>query len=523
MLPKTAVVYTRVSSERQVDGYSLEVQEDRCRERAKSLGYIVPEGGIFREEGVSAKTMERPELQRLLKYCLDKSNNITAVVTLDISRFNRNTVDFLSVQAILAKHGVQLVFCSHDNSQNAESKLINTVIASLAEYDNTKKAEKVVDSQRKRFKLGFVNQKPPVGYLLVNKRVIKDSDSFETIKQMWHNIAKERWSLTRVADELNRLEIKASNSKRWTGFNRNFCSKMFSNKFYMGMVTSKRFGEGKGQHEAMVDERTFFQVREVLTSRRPTRKEHYVKLHPDYPLRGILKCDYCGGHISGSTSIGKNKEKRIRYYMCETRGVHAPNPSFPADDNKKRLGVETVFISFLETVKFEEGAIHWVSEMVKEAYERKYNVFVKSEQQAERDAQETLGLLKELNLKYLKKEFSKDEYDSMKKDLEIQLVIREGIVSERKMAKLDIDTILSWIEFYLLHIPRIWIDAEPEARYRMGCSLFPEGLLYDGEKFRTPVLGVAYRLTNEATNNFVASGESAGTRTRDAQLKRLSL
>lgn len=507
MPTKRAVIYTRVSSERQIDGYSLEVQEDRCRQRADALGYEIPENGVFREEGVSAKNMERPELQLLLRYCVEKKNEISAVIVLDISRFNRNTADFLSVQAILAKHGVKLIFCSHDNNANAESKLINTVLASLAEYDNTKKGEKVVDSMKKRFELGRMNNKPGVGYLLVGKKVVKDPDTFETIQQMWYKIVKLRWSLQKVADELNRLGIKPTHNKNCKGFTRRLCSQLFSNKFYMGVITSERFGEAKGEHESMVDERTFYQVREIITSRRPSRKENYLKLNPDYPLRGVLKCVHCGGHVSGSPTTGKNKSKPIRYYMCETRGVHKPNPSFPADDNAKRKGIETHFMELMENVVFEDGFIHWITEMVKEAYEAKYKVFVKSEQQAEREVKETMELQKELNLKYLKKEFTKDEYESMKKDLEIQLVMREGVLSERKMAKLDIDIILSWIEFYLTHIPRIWLDAEPEARYRIGCSLFPSGLQYDGQKFRTPTLGIAYRLTSELRDDSVRLGD----------------
>lgn len=507
-----AVIYTRVSSDKQIDGYSLEVQEDRCRERASALGLVVPQNGIFREEGVSAKTMDRPELQKMLKFVSDKKNNIHAVITLDVSRFNRNTSDFLAVQAILARYGVRLIFCSHDSGQNAESKLINTVIASLAEYDNTKKGERVLDSHKKRFELGHVNQKPPTGYILKmingHRVAVPDPELFPVIQRMWYNIIKFRWSLRKIAEELNNAGIHPSHNKGSKKFTRSLCSKMFSNKFYMGFITSQRFGEKKGMHEPMIDERTFYQVREILTSRKPTRKERYLRINPNFPLRGILRCNYCSSHITGAVSYGKNKERPIRYYCCQTRGVHTPNPSFPANDNKNTTGVETKFTQLLQTIEFDKAFIEWISEMVRESYEAKHGQFLKSEEMARKELIETQKLVKELNLKYLKKEFSKEEYDQLKKDLEIQLVIQEGVLNEYKMAKLDIDIILQWVKFYLTNIPRIWLDAEPEARYRIGCSLFPEGLYFDGKEFRTPTLGLAYQYIVDMQESGVSLGET---------------
>ena len=41
---QTAVVYARVSSEEQVQGYSIQAQLRACREWAKKHGYIVTKG-----------------------------------------------------------------------------------------------------------------------------------------------------------------------------------------------------------------------------------------------------------------------------------------------------------------------------------------------------------------------------------------------------------------------------------------------------------------------------------------------
>ena len=62
----TCIIYTRVSSREQTEGFSLDSQEKLCREFAiKNELKIVK---IFCERGESAKTAERTQLQNLMKF-----------------------------------------------------------------------------------------------------------------------------------------------------------------------------------------------------------------------------------------------------------------------------------------------------------------------------------------------------------------------------------------------------------------------------------------------------------------------
>ena len=63
---KTAIIYTRVSSKEQVDNFSLETQEQICRSYAEKNGWQILK--VFREEGESAKTVDRTQLQEIFKY-----------------------------------------------------------------------------------------------------------------------------------------------------------------------------------------------------------------------------------------------------------------------------------------------------------------------------------------------------------------------------------------------------------------------------------------------------------------------
>src|SRR5579884_2452940 len=87
---KRAVIYIRVSTEEQVDNFSLDTQEKKCREEAERRGFSVIE--VFREEGRSAKSITgRPVLINLLEYCRKNKNKIQAVFVYRIDRISRIT------------------------------------------------------------------------------------------------------------------------------------------------------------------------------------------------------------------------------------------------------------------------------------------------------------------------------------------------------------------------------------------------------------------------------------------------
>ena len=73
-----AVIYIRVSTKEQTENLSLPTQLRACEEYCCRQGYEVLER--FKEEGESAKTADRPELQRLLKYCRTHKGRVHFVV-----------------------------------------------------------------------------------------------------------------------------------------------------------------------------------------------------------------------------------------------------------------------------------------------------------------------------------------------------------------------------------------------------------------------------------------------------------
>ena len=91
-----AVVYVRVSPGKgqaakadEPDGYSLPAQLEACKRKAASLKAVVIEEFIERSE--SAKTADRPELQRMLQFV--KDNRVKYVIVHKVDRLARNRAD----------------------------------------------------------------------------------------------------------------------------------------------------------------------------------------------------------------------------------------------------------------------------------------------------------------------------------------------------------------------------------------------------------------------------------------------
>ena len=138
------LIYCRVSTEEQAEkGYSLDTQEKLCRDFAERNGYRV--AGVFRDEGKSGTTLDRPALQDLLVKCT-KGKSINAVIVQETDRLARNTKDHLTIKALLQKAKIKLISVAQPMLDDSpEGKMIDTILASVNQFQSDisgRKAEK---------------------------------------------------------------------------------------------------------------------------------------------------------------------------------------------------------------------------------------------------------------------------------------------------------------------------------------------------------------------------------------------
>jgi DNA invertase Pin-like site-specific DNA recombinase len=112
----TAVIYLRVSTKEQAErggeseGFSIPAQREACLRKAQSLGARVV--GEFVDRGESARSADRPELQRMLRYIQKQS--VAFAIVHKVDRLARNRVDDVEINLALTKAGVQLVSCTEN-------------------------------------------------------------------------------------------------------------------------------------------------------------------------------------------------------------------------------------------------------------------------------------------------------------------------------------------------------------------------------------------------------------------------
>ena len=92
-----AVTYIRVSTKEQTENLSLSTQLKACEEYCERQGFEIL--ARFREEGESAKTADRTELQKLLQFCRTNKGRVQFVVVFNLTRFAREKYDHFALRA----------------------------------------------------------------------------------------------------------------------------------------------------------------------------------------------------------------------------------------------------------------------------------------------------------------------------------------------------------------------------------------------------------------------------------------
>ena len=349
-----AVAYRRVSSEEQVDGFSLDAQDKAIRAYCAEHGLELV--GDYCDPGFSARTDERPAFKRMVADA--KRGQFDAIVVHRLDRFSRNRMHFATYRHLLAQCGVQLVSVSEPTGEGAADQFISGILECAAEFYSMRLAEETRKGKRARAEAGYWNGDPPIGYCRglcsdcqdpngpgycpqvgnedhSNGRVlIPHPVDANAVRQAFELYATGQVSHRDVADVLNQQGYRTNrkhtikpNPKRPGGpgpFSKDTLSDMLRNEFYLGYVKYKgRLIEG--QHEAIVTPELFERVQRARQLNRcsPRNQSHKTRV---YPLSGILYCQQCGRPYHGAYSKGND----CRYYRDSgvLQGVSDCAPSY---------------------------------------------------------------------------------------------------------------------------------------------------------------------------------------------------
>ena len=158
----TGIIYCRVSSKEQIEGTSLESQQAACREYASAKNIEILK--VFVEQGESAKFADRTQLLELIDFCQKNKGAVNALLVWKVDRFARNVTDHFNVKATLSKYGVRIVSVTEPIDTNPEGRLMETILAGFAEFDNSLRTARTIQGMRRRIQEGIFPWGPPLGY-----------------------------------------------------------------------------------------------------------------------------------------------------------------------------------------------------------------------------------------------------------------------------------------------------------------------------------------------------------------------
>ena len=111
-----------------------------------------------------------------------------------------------------------------------------------------------------------------------------------------------------------------------------------------------------GQHEAIVSERLFYEVQDILEGKRRRELPAHHSRQENLPLRGFLKCPSCGRNLTGSASKGNGG--RYYYYHCKNA----------CKERQKAVEVNQSFYEMLVDISSNEKALKSFEKILSDYY-----------------------------------------------------------------------------------------------------------------------------------------------------------
>jgi len=336
-----AVLYVRVSTKEQLqgegdpDGYSIPAQREVCTKRAAALGADVVEA--FVERGESARSADRPELQRMLEYL--RTEPVDYVIVHKIDRLARNRMDDVTISAQIQAAGAQLVSVTENIDETPSGLLMHGIMSSIAEFYSRNLAAEVIKGTEQKVAAGGTPHVAPLGYLNVRtivdgrelRTVALDPERAELVRWAFTAYATGDYSLRTLAEALTErgLTQRATAKRPTRRIVQNKVYGLLRNRYYLGLVTWRGV-EHAGNHPALVDATTFAEVQRLLSARRVSGERSYR--HQHY-LAGTVFCGRCQSRLLFAVAKGRLGDS-YDYLFCAGRHSGRTNcdlPYLPAD------------------------------------------------------------------------------------------------------------------------------------------------------------------------------------------------
>ena len=301
--------------------------------------------GIYADEGISGtNTKKRHEFNRMIT---DAENGlIDLILTKEVSRFARNTVDTLSITRSLKKQGIYVIFVNDNiNTADGDGELRLSIMATIAQDESRKTSERVKWGQKRQMEKGVVFGRDMLGYAVESGKLYLNEKEAEIVKLIFHKFTNEGKGTHVIARELREAGILPMRVKEWSN---TVILRVLRNEKYVGDLCQKKTWTpdylshekkyNRGDEEkvyirdhhpeiAIIDRELWDRTQAELERRSPS-PELKAKHSNRYWCSGKLICGECGGRFVSRTQHLKNGDtyKAWRCWESSKHGLPKLDP-----------------------------------------------------------------------------------------------------------------------------------------------------------------------------------------------------
>ena len=344
-----AALYYRVSSEEQVEGYSLDAQQRAMAAYCQAHGWALVRE--YRDEGKSAWTddvSKRPAFARMLEDA--EAGLVDVVVVHKLDRFSRNLLVTLETLQRLEAAGVGFVSITEAMDFTTPiGKVILATLAAFAQYHCDNLASEVRKGKTERKKQGLYNGVLPFGTTKGDDGVPVPHPAAHAGLVLAFELAAAGQTDREVAQALNRAGYRTTGNRGANPFTKDTVRVILQNRFYLGELPDGQGGSVSGKHDGLI-EPDLFNRAQAARGRNLRRPRRVPGTRSPWALSGLARCAECGAPM---TAAGHQDGGRQRV-QCQGRvqGRGCTTPTFYSAVLDDQLG--TLLQGFAAPVRSRE-------------------------------------------------------------------------------------------------------------------------------------------------------------------------
>lgn len=453
----------RVSTPGQaITGHSLERQEENVIHAAEQLGAPLLKIWSIDQSSRVGKNSKRKDLLEMLRFC-KAHPSVKYLIVDEVDRFMRDLEYLFYFEVSLKEIGVEVRYASQPelNEGDLFSKLRKVMQAWQAEASNHERAQKSLNGQKARVKLGYYPFPPVQGY----KKTITPA-LFEPDEPRFSLLQR---AIRRVIDGVlpaEALRLLTEEGYKTPGGRTLYLTRFMSIlrcPYYAGLIRVRTWGlpDVKGLHKPMITPSQFERLQCILDCKkfRKPREDH----NPEYPLSVLMQCFECQGKLVGY--LNRNgKGGAWPKYRCRGcgRSYHRKDVHFALDQ-------------LLEAIEITEIGGQRLIPAVENHWEKDQSNAVDQLIALDRRA----GRLLEEKQRYLAALADnpdlKDDYRVLIQGITTKITEIEQKKDEMNHLESDLVQFLTFVLAYIEQHREAWWKIGYAARYKCKELLFPEG------------------------------------------------